>query len=732
MTYNKPINKPTPYDTQIWLCKSEIDITSGHQVFFETVKEKTDYFTSPVRSIALPNNRYIKNKSGELTLDLKMVDVEGKYNFLIYLNPHHENKYIICNIIDYQYTNDRVSRIFYAVDSWLTYQHDLDLSKESFIARRHFTSGESETIKNLPYEDLDRGKHSVLASESVHQISGGESFFVITLSNPIVKEFDRNYRPLRNLNTDYTYIDEMNKTVEITHDARIPESAIIFIVNEKALTDLIENVFNTPEHVNKLQKITYVPFNISLMALSTTNYFTDATGRSTNGTHKLYLATPSTFSKQYRYRPFESAKHMIKKSVHGDFTQLTPEATKPIKIWQLSGIEQYFMRTPFTSFQLADGMGNVTEHDYAEIQSDLDDYVDLRIFGTLGIIPSIAYNIGKRDKYGFNQALSRHQGLKFEKSFALASDLETQYIVPSETITIINDYLSAFLQSNQNQISQQKANVNTSFEMSINNINADAQRQLSGANLQFNNGNLQRENDLTNYNVKQAVDQSNNTLGMVGQGFNLISSAVGNIASGNIGGAIGGAVGGGVNMALQNRQFGNTMSANNEMFNNSMASSIEISQNNLSHQQSIINSSKAQNLRNTSINSKMTLDTMNARMLDVKNRPDSISSMHGGTMMNVLYNRYNIFMRTYITHPHSINRTANYLSEYGMLANTKESIERILTRFTYGTYIQTVNANIHGNIPQSALNEIKLQFNNGVFIWKDIEKYRQTELMKKT
>ena len=113
--FNNPSDtNKTPYNTEIWLCKSVLDITSGHQLSFESLTDQIAYFTSPSRSIKMNENRYIKNKSGELQLDIKMNEVEGLYNYLIYRNKSHENKYY-----------------FHIIDSYFLQSHKIPFTRSS-------------------------------------------------------------------------------------------------------------------------------------------------------------------------------------------------------------------------------------------------------------------------------------------------------------------------------------------------------------------------------------------------------------------------------------------------------------------------------------------------------------------------------------------------------------------------------------------------------------------------
>lgn len=731
---NEPIKKPLPsnYATTIWLCKSDIDITSGHQVMFKNKKQQIEYFTSPERAIKLhDDNRYIRNKSGQLKLDVKMIDIEGKYNYLIYINQSHENKYYIANIVDYQYTNERVSTIYYAIDNFQTYMFDIDYNVKSTVVRRHFTKMENEKISSLPFEDLDRGRNNITVTETMHEVTGKESYFIITLSNQITEYLSDKITRIYNSSSTSQYLGWDNQIKNKPIKPEVIESAFVFIVNSAGLEDMIKNVFNKPEHVNKLQKISYIPFDVELMSVGQ-NYYKQISGRDDNGgKRKLYTINNGVFSRVYNYDIFRTAKNMTRRGVKGIDTPITNSDIGDWKITSLSAIEQYFMRQPFTSLIIYDVMGNASEYDYTQIGSGLNDTLRLNVFGSLGILPNFGYNVLKREEKRYNTELSKyHNGATIGGKVTIFNDLNTKYIVPTETISIINDYLSAFLQSNQNQITQQRANVDTSFDMQVNNVNAQAQRGMAGIQNQYNNQEIQRSSDMSNHMINQTLQQNNHNLSMTGQGVNFVTNAIGNLASGNLAGGLSQAIGGATSMAVQGQQFGNTMQANSELFNNSMRANIEMANNNLEHQQNMVNSQKAQSLKNASIQSKMTIDTMNARMLDIKNKPDNIASLTGGTLINVLMDRYNIYMKVNQVHPHTMKRLSDYLAEYGMLANTFESVREILDKNKYGSYIQLSNPQVKGQIPQNALIDIKRQLENGLFIWKDIKYYRDIEKMK--
>ena len=170
--YHKIKATPSPFSTRVWLCKTNLDITSGHQFYFKTEEEKIEYFTNQTRSRVVGDMKYIRSKSGELNLDIPIVELLGNYNYLVFVNPAHESKYYFCNILDFVYVSERVTSVQYSIDNWITYQHDLDFSKDNFIVRRHFNKNEYYKIANLPYEDLDRGRNNVLATETIHKVNG--------------------------------------------------------------------------------------------------------------------------------------------------------------------------------------------------------------------------------------------------------------------------------------------------------------------------------------------------------------------------------------------------------------------------------------------------------------------------------------------------------------------------------------------------------------------------------
>lgn len=719
------------YDSSIWLCQSEIDITTGHQVLFADKGQQQQYFTSSDRAIRFNENRNIVNKSGVLTLTADYADIERKYNFLIFLNPNHENHLIICNIVDYQYSGERTTRIHYSVDNFQTYMFDIDYDFDSFIARRHYTKHEKDLIVNLPYEDLDRGKNIVNVMDTIHRLGADETYFVITLSTPI-KKFTGEHTAIYNGYQDNSYVDDNDKLATFKYNASMLESCIVFIVNHTALLDLVRNVFNTPEHANKLVKISFIPFDTKNVQIND-NVYLQATGRdSDNGKRKLFLPTPSVYRDEKTYNVYKTAKNYILDGIAGGNDILKNIVDLTVHDPKFTAQLQYFLKEPFTSVQVSDVTGNFSSYDYRVIKDPFttDDKLRLQLFGSLGIIPSVSYRVAQPFRNGVTSTSREYHRTLHDVQNTIMSDPYMKYIIPNESLSIVSDYTSAFLQANQNQISQSKINAQTGFDMNVDNINSQARRGMAGASLQYNNGLLQRETDMANFNINQMVQQQNNTLGMIGGGINMVGNAIGNVAGGNIGGAVSGLVGGGASMAINNQQFQNSQGANSAMFNNSMSASMQISNNNLQHQQGTINDIKAQSLRNNSINHRMNMDTMNAKMLDIENTPNNVSAITGGTLTNVLWNRYNVNIRTQVIERSAIRRLSNYFATYGFLSNSYENLQEVINRFNTGLYIQTMNVDIRGKIPQSALLDIKNQFDNGITIWKSVQFYRRNDLLR--
>jgi hypothetical protein len=114
-------------------------------------------------------------------------------------------------------------------------------------------------------------------------------------------------------------------------------------------------------------------------------------------------------------------------------------------------------------------------------------------------------------------------------------------------------------------------------------------------------------------------------------------------------------------------------------------------------------------------NAFLSIQGMQAKIKDINNMPPSMSSMGGNTYfdygngINGLY-----IVKKQITFEHR-QRLSEFFQMFGYKVN-RLKIPNLKTRQHFN-YVETIGANIKGNIPHEYLERIKNVFNNGVTIW---------------
>lgn len=107
-------------------------------------------------------------------------------------------------------------------------------------------------------------------------------------------------------------------------------------------------------------------------------------------------------------------------------------------------------------------------------------------------------------------------------------------------------------------------------------------------------------------------------------------------------------------------------------------------------------------------------------LADKSKTPDTIKGQHKGSFL-MQANNYGLYVNKIVAKAEYIEMIDNYFTRYGYLVNTTKSIT-ITNRKSFD-YVQTVDCNIQGNIPQEDIDELESIFNNGVTIWHNESTY---------
>ena len=234
-------------------------------------------------------------------------------------------------------------------------------------------------------------------------------------------------------------------------------------------------------------------------------------------------------------------------------------------------------------------------------------------------------------------------------------------------LAIVDDYAAAYAQGNMNTIEQ--------------NINATKQQTSLNNRIAQNTA-----------NTNTAVTDTRNRANMLNAGI------------GAVGGTIEGAILGGP-LALAGAVQGLSNVAQTTVSNmaNSRVTELE--------NQNMLNNTA---LRGELANQQAVAGAM-AKVQDAKATADNVTLQGGDTYFNYGYENLGVKLISYQITQEYIDLLQDYFGKYGYKVH-KVKIPNIHTRQNWN-YIQTVGANIVGNIPQMFIEGLEQLFNQGITIW---------------
>ena len=238
-------------------------------------------------------------------------------------------------------------------------------------------------------------------------------------------------------------------------------------------------------------------------------------------------------------------------------------------------------------------------------------------------------------------------------------------------LAIVDDYAAAYAQGNMNTINQ----------------NIIATRQQSALNNQIASNTAQTNSAVTDTRNSSMVAQAG--VNAVGATF----STIGNLATGNIAGAIGSSANGvaGVANSIIQAEANSTIT-------------------DLENKNMIVNTG----LRGELANQQAVAGAM-AKIQDAQTMADNVNLQGGDTYFNYGYENLGVKIISYQITQEYIDLLQDYFGKYGYKVH-KVKIPNIHTRESWN-YVQTVGANIVGNIPQMFIDALEQLFNQGITIW---------------
>lgn len=718
-------------NTTIHLCATDLVMGNGHQILFNSLSEQTNYFLSK-KVYTFDEQSYTRMTAGVLHLDVSADSLIGNINYIMFNNANYSNKWFYGNVLKITYINPNTTRIDYCLDSFQSFLFDIDLKPKSYIERRHFskTNDGMDTILKLPFEDIAVGNEYVMVdNKSMNLLTMNDSvtsendeiYYMICLVGGLAKEDNPN---IFYANTKITSVfTTLAKTLEIETQLSL------FVINQTLLNYLIfKGYFNTTTMNGRLVSCIALPVGYEFFK-NQQDIRTELFPNATTGSHCYQTAG---LGLTYRLKNFGKSTLMpsyLNTSLgYGSVTKYNDLS---------SAIATYFMRYPFTVLETADLESNrvnvyLDQLFNGKIANNIDNEYKLSVMFALGNTSTVAWAL-MGNKNLTDEQIARYNALT---SADLLSFPNYNYFASKYNIPIISDYSSAFLQANQNQLNSQRQNLSASLNMNINNANAQQESAMFGANMSMLNAQIGGQVTMENAQINGANALANAGLSYQNSMLSVGANAIGGVANlftGNIGGALQSGLNAGVgimqaNNSMQMQQ--NSIDAMYKTTSNSVAGQMQQAGNSLLASQSAINTAHGNAIRSATVGYQNAIRSMNARVQDINNMPDTVQDTGAGSFMNIVSGR-SLIMFMYKSLPQKIlKRLENYFTLYGFKANTFESISDCINKMSTGLFIKTVNANVKGNIPQENLKEIISLFDSGVTLWKGATNYMNYDALR--
>lgn len=126
--------------TDVYLIKCPLELSDANQITFATVDAQVAYFQSlPKLHIADEDFTY-QRKDGVMRVPALIDDLYG-YNYCMYKNQGHGNKWFFAFITGMEYLNDSVTGVSLKTDTWQTWCFNLTF-KRTFVEREHVLNDE--------------------------------------------------------------------------------------------------------------------------------------------------------------------------------------------------------------------------------------------------------------------------------------------------------------------------------------------------------------------------------------------------------------------------------------------------------------------------------------------------------------------------------------------------------------------------------------------------------------
>lgn len=730
-------------DTTIYLLDVPLQINNGATFKpFASKEAQESYFISK-QVYKFDKQSYQRLYAGEMNLEInvEVLLAQHNVNYIMYRNSNYSDKWFYANILLVNYVNPNTTKIFYAVDSWQTFMFDVNLQLPSYIERRswHGKNDNENELMQLPFEDLDIGSDYIYTdrafdnNDSFTNYEKDQFYFILT-TEPL-KNHKSTHITTPEWETKYLGVENgQSVTRSITVKNGVNSVLEGYVVNYACLNHMIEtDYFQECTTQNVLQQVLLLPFGRSMFPPNLNNIASDVLGTTVTNA-EMYLQT--NFGGMSNEAEIEDwcayLNDYINRCIKGDwdFTGGKVYADVPD-----SAIGKYLYRYPYSLLEVYDFQNQPTVvqleqlNRFAQYKPMRDRLLEIVKFASVGVNPTMTHAIK-----GYRNSGYRPEQSQIENAIhSLGNEMNTNMLTLNSILAlpIESDYLMAFLQSNINQIEASKVNALKSLQTNISNAGNSMQAGQTAISLGYQSATVQANSALANAkisaNTQLANAQVSNTVGAIGGIGQSIGTAFINPFAGIMSG-----IGTGLSAYANNEISQNNYSASMNMANNSVNAAYTSASLNARAAQAQLQAGYANTLRSANTAYANQIRGLNARVQDASNVPDSVQTQgNGGSYFNNLMNRDCVMYSAKAINREPMERLIDYFCRYGFLTNRSEPISSIIAKFEgeVGCYIKTVNATVTGSIPQENLMEIKMMFDNGVFLF-DPKFYLQYDKMK--
>lgn len=625
---------------------------------FNNRSSQENYFKG-LPNIVAENYKYVRN-NGTIKVPYYRDEIL-EYNYLMFKNKAYGDRYFYAFITNISYINPNTSAISFELDVFQTWFMDVEF-KPSYVEREHcqrWNSDGTPVINTIP-EGLDYGSEYITKDFKRLYDMGDKAKIKWIVIGLALDDYD------------LTHVTNGTQPTEEYHWTTLGEGVpnsiqyMVFPMREYGATSNMWelNGTNTIDVITTLWYLRNCPNFVGKVAtIYVTDFLPVRYSVNLSGNIGIQITTGQTGNKQIDLIPI--------------WANLPDGTWKEINFPFIINYESDDERSTVITNSIADKYGalknGITEskllmYPYSYVQmTDLqgnsftikNEYVNGNSL-TLAIRSSL--DISNKVAYTIQNYLNNSQ---------LANELYLDNgIINSQPnrLTIVDDYMAAYIQGNMNTINQ--------------NILA-TQQQVT-----------------LNNQIAQNTAANNIANTMISNNANLWKNA-----SNSVGGTLASGIEGGGKLALGSsvQSLGNTASTiigNNASMNIAENDSLLLVDNTMN--------------RGELANQQAIAGAM-AKVQDARNIADNVNLQGGNAMFNYGYRNMSIkFIYKQITQEY-IDLLQDYFGKYGYKVH-KVKIPNIHTRQNWN-YIQTVGANIVGNIPQMFIEALEGLFNQGITIW---------------